>query len=188
MPYFRLRAAHVSSNTLSGCQIECRVKHLDTAAPDSIRRLDHVRICSLLATMLTLDVVCLSVFGLLTLERGVSWPCVVVVALVCCVVLTTLVSPSTPRQPSVLILFGFEYALMAITVLATFSRYVLYLIGRRYEGGRWHNRSLYSMLIEVCCELVRLAVYLLYFGIIFSFYGMPLPIIRDLWSACYPSL
>lgn len=32
-------------------------------------------------------------------------------------------------------------------------------------------------------ELVRLFVYLLYFVIIFTFYGIPLPIIRDLWTS-----
>ena len=39
------------------------------------------------------------------------------------------------------------------------------------------------MYVDVMSELVRLFVYLLYFVIIFTFYGIPLPIIRDLWTS-----
>jgi hypothetical protein len=42
-------------------------------------------------------------------------------------------------MPSVLILFGFEYANLAVTALTTFGKYVLHVMDMRVEGS-WQVR------------------------------------------------
>lgn len=86
------------------------------------------------------------------------------------------------RGPSVLILFGFEYTILAVSILSTFIRYVLHIIDMQIEGN-WPQKGSYLFFLEFVTEVVRFVSYLIFFMIIFTYYGMPLHIVRDLWMS-----
>ncbi|KAG6954188.1 hypothetical protein JG688_00012481 [Phytophthora aleatoria] len=82
--------------------------------------------------------------------------------------------------PSVFILFGFEFLILLVTIVATFLRYVLYVVDSRMDGA-WTNKFTYLFYLELVSEVTKLVVYLIFFMLIFTYYGMPLHIVRDLW-------
>ncbi|KAL3662225.1 hypothetical protein V7S43_012556 [Phytophthora oleae] len=82
--------------------------------------------------------------------------------------------------PSVFILFGFEFLILLVTIIATFLRYVLYVVDSRMDGA-WTNKFTYLFYLELVSEVTKLVVYLVFFMLIFTYYGMPLHIVRDLW-------
>ena len=84
--------------------------------------------------------------------------------------------------PSVLILFGFEYTILAVSVLATLVRYVLHMVDMSIEGN-WPQKGSYIFFLEFATEVVRFLAYVAFFSIIFTFYGMPLHIVRDVWMS-----
>ena len=86
------------------------------------------------------------------------------------------------RGPSVLILFGFEYTILAVSVLSTFIRYILHVIDMNIEGN-WPQKGSYLFFLEFITEVVRFLSYVVFFTIIFTYYGMPLHIVRDLWMS-----
>jgi len=86
------------------------------------------------------------------------------------------------KGPSVLILFGFEYTILAVSVTSTLLRYCLHLIDMRIEGN-WPQKGSYIFFLEFATEVVRFLSYVVFFSIIFTYYGMPLHIVRDLWMS-----
>jgi E3 ubiquitin-protein ligase synoviolin len=68
--------------------------------------------------------------------------------------------------PSVLILFGFEFLLLAITLNATFLRYKVHLIHLRFE--RWTGQEGMKFIIDLGEDIVRLSIYLVFFGVVFT--------------------
>ena len=86
------------------------------------------------------------------------------------------------KGPSVLILFGFEYTILAVSVLSTFIRYCLHIIDMNIEGN-WPQKGSYLFFLEFVTEVVRFLSYVVFFTIIFTYYGMPLHIVRDLWMS-----
>jgi E3 ubiquitin-protein ligase synoviolin len=84
------------------------------------------------------------------------------------------------KGPSVLVLFGFEFFILFITLVSIFLRYLLHLIDTRMENT-WTNKFTYLFYLELIAEVMKLIIYLIFFLIIFSYYGMPLHIVRDLW-------
>lgn len=76
-----------------------------------VSRVGHTRLVAFMALLVLLDVCTLSAVSVLVLRQG----------------------------PSVLILVGFEFALLLVSIMNTFTAYILYLINSRVEG-RWHNR------------------------------------------------
>ena len=81
--------------------------------------------------------------------------------------------------PSVVILFAFEYVLMGLEVVRVAYRYAIHLLAARVPG-EWHDRTLYTLYGKLAVDLVKLAVYGGYFLVIFTYYGMPLIMVRDL--------
>ena len=47
--------------------------------------------------------------------------------------------------------------------------------------GRWENKGAYVLYLEFIVDIFRLLVYIAFFGIILTFYGIPLHIIRQLY-------
>ena len=86
------------------------------------------------------------------------------------------------KGPSVLILFGFEYTILAVSILSTLIRYALHVIDMNIEGN-WPQKGSYLFFLEFATEVVRFLSYLVFFTIIFTYYGMPLHIVRDLWTS-----
>eukprot|EP00793_Prasinoderma_coloniale_P005556 PRCOL_00004964-RA len=83
--------------------------------------------------------------------------------------------------PSVLLLFGFEYLLLASTTLSTFLKYILHTADRSM-GGAWEAKSVYLFYVDLVTDLLQLFVYLIFFLIVFVHYGLPIHLIRDLYS------
>ena len=83
--------------------------------------------------------------------------------------------------PSFLLLFAFEYVILSSTIVTTFLKYLLYLIDMR-RNGRWTNKAVYTFYLNLLSDLFQLFVYLIFFSIVLSFYGIPLHIVRDLYN------
>jgi E3 ubiquitin-protein ligase synoviolin len=47
--------------------------------------------------------------------------------------------------------------------------------------GRWENKGAYVLYLEFFTDMFRLAVYVVFFSIILTYYGIPLHIIRQLY-------
>ena len=57
---------------------------------------------------------------------------------------------------------------------------MLHGIDARVEGA-WQAKGLWLKALDFVTEALRFALFLLFFGIIFTYYGMPLHILRELW-------
>jgi len=119
---------------------------------DNVSRWTHIRLLTLMYTLLVWDVA--FVAGCVYFWKG----------------------------PSVLILFGFEYTILAVSVTSTLLRYCLHLVDMRIEGN-WPQKGSYLFFLEFATEVVRFLSYVVFFSIIFTYYGMPLHIVRDLWMS-----
>ncbi|CAH0489096.1 unnamed protein product [Peronospora farinosa] len=119
---------------------------------DILSRLTHVRLVGLMALLSAVDLGFVVWCSLKVMETG----------------------------PSVCILFGFEFLILLVTIAATFLRYVLYVVDSRMDGT-WTNKFTYLFYLELVSEITKLVVYLIFFMLIFTYYGMPLHIVRDLW-------
>jgi E3 ubiquitin-protein ligase synoviolin len=97
-----------------------------------------------------------------------------------CAFLHHAVGTSLRRGPSVLLLFAFEYLILASTVCATFSKYALHCNDMRM-GGRWDDKGVYLFYLELVTDLFHMLVYLAFFVLICTYYGLPLHIMRDLY-------
>mmetsp|Transcript_7409 Transcript_7409/g.11066 ORF Transcript_7409/g.11066 Transcript_7409/m.11066 type:complete len:458 (+) Transcript_7409:32-1405(+) len=85
------------------------------------------------------------------------------------------------NKPSVLILFAFEYAILSTSAISSLIKYILHLIDRHIVEGYWHAKISISFTLDLFTELLRFFFYLIFFGIVFILYGMPVHIVRDLW-------
>ena len=109
---------------------------------------------------------------------------------------TTTVQKTTVNghfEPSVLILFGFEFSILGVLVTTTALRYALYAFdrcGAPAEGDDAdaqdfdpHTRSIYRFYVELLGDAARVALYVVFFLIIFVHYGVPFFILHDLYAA-----
>ena len=93
------------------------------------------------------------------------------------------VSHTLTRGPSVMLLFGFEYLILTSSVSSTFGKYALHMNDVRL-GGRWADKSVYLFYLELVTDLFHMVVYLAFFLLICTYYGLPLHIMRDLYLTC----
>jgi len=86
------------------------------------------------------------------------------------------------RKASVLLLFGFEYLILSVQLASTFFKYLLLLYDTRQEsrGQHWTSKNAWMFYLEFTADLVRLFLYLIFFLLICTFYGLPLHLIREL--------
>jgi E3 ubiquitin-protein ligase synoviolin len=90
------------------------------------------------------------------------------------------ISETLQRGPSVLLLFAFEYVIQASMIVSTFLKYGFIGIDMMLEG-RWENKGVYVFYLELITDMLHLFVYLMFFIIVFTFYGLPLHLVRDLY-------
>jgi E3 ubiquitin-protein ligase synoviolin len=83
---------------------------------------------------------------------------------------------------SVLILFGFEFGLLVVYSLNLFIKFCFQMADASLINGL-PSRNLYIMITDLICEGVKFITYICFFCMIFVYYGMPLNIIREVWSA-----
>jgi E3 ubiquitin-protein ligase synoviolin len=82
------------------------------------------------------------------------------------------VGTSLRRGPSVLLLFGFEYLILASTVCASFTKYALHVNDMRL-GGRWDDKGVYVFYLELVTDLFHMLVYLAFFILICAYPFLP---------------
>mmetsp|Transcript_18272 Transcript_18272/g.57094 ORF Transcript_18272/g.57094 Transcript_18272/m.57094 type:complete len:445 (+) Transcript_18272:2620-3954(+) len=132
---------------------QARVEHIEHA--ERVSALSHGRLAALMVWLWLLDGVALGVCAALCIKQG----------------------------PSVLLLFGFEFAILGVALCAAASRYALYAIEQRRFEGAWPAKSAYVFAIDFVAEVLRFAFYVVFFTIVFTYYGVPLHIVRELWSS-----
>ena len=84
------------------------------------------------------------------------------------------------RGPNVMIMFAFEFTILASTILGVAGKYTLNLIEAR-QAETWDNKSLYTFYLELGTDFIRLVTYVAFFITILTCYGLPLHIVRDLY-------
>lgn len=82
--------------------------------------------------------------------------------------------------PSMSILFGNEFALLFVCLASIIVRYILNT-GDHQRGAAWEHRSIFLFYFEFIVDLLKLIIYSSFFGIVVTYYGVPLHIIRDLY-------
>lgn len=82
--------------------------------------------------------------------------------------------------PSIMILFGTEYCLLLIFLTHNIVRFIFNLIDIS-DTTPWEEKSSFVFYLELATDFIKLSVYLLFFGLVTKFYGLPIHIIRDLY-------
>lgn len=90
------------------------------------------------------------------------------------------VSTCLERGPSVLLLFAFEYLILVSSVTSSFIKYGLFVNDVRL-GGRWDDKGVWLFYLDLATDLFHMLVYVSFFGLICTYYGLPLHILRDLY-------
>jgi len=83
--------------------------------------------------------------------------------------------------PSVKILFGFEAAIGALGAFGTVCKFIVHAYDARLGEVVWHNKGNYVFGVEFTVECIRFFFYIVFFTIVFTYYGMPFNVCRDLW-------
>ena len=73
--------------------------------------------------------------------------------------------------------------LLAIKVIEVFVKYCLSMIDSHLVQGQWYNKSLYELYLKLVIDIAQLFVNVVFFGIIFTYYGVPLHLMRQLYIA-----
>jgi E3 ubiquitin-protein ligase synoviolin len=127
-----------------------RVQYTETAP--TLSRTTHVRLSAFMATLMLTDLTMLSYIVSSTLEKG----------------------------PSVLLLFGFEYVILATKLFVGLIKYCI-IVADRMMDGQWQGKGTCVFYLELVTDLLQLFVYFVFFLIIFAYYGMPVHLVRDLY-------
>mmetsp|Transcript_6110 Transcript_6110/g.9554 ORF Transcript_6110/g.9554 Transcript_6110/m.9554 type:complete len:615 (+) Transcript_6110:37-1881(+) len=132
---------------------EARVEHLEQAQDTS--RLSHIRTLCLMVALFFADLCCAGAALYVVQQNGAS----------------------------VQVFFGFEYVLLGIKIVEIFVKYCLSAVDTHFIQGQWYNRSLYELYLKLVIDVMQLFVNIVFFAIIFSYYGVPLHLMRQLYVA-----
>ncbi|KAF8659224.1 hypothetical protein AX16_001884 [Volvariella volvacea WC 439] len=87
-----------------------------------------------------------------------------------------------------MVLFASEYGILMASIGNTIAKYLLssYELRRAARRGGenappWENKSMWLFYIELTTDFIKLLTYLLFFGVIITYYGLPLNIVRDVY-------
>ncbi|KAJ2322557.1 E3 ubiquitin-protein ligase hrd1, partial [Coemansia sp. RSA 2681] len=97
-----------------------------------------------------------------------------------CLMLSYAVGNTARYGATMMIVFGFEYALLLARFLATAAKFVLNSIDLA-RGGEWEDKQPLMFYVELVYDLARLVVYLFFFAAVMAYYGPPIHILRDLY-------
>lgn len=141
-----------------------------------VSALTSLRIFSLMAILSVVDVVVLYRAAVVTMAKG----------------------------PSMMILFGFEFLILLATVVSTAAKFIINVIDSRQQGT-WERctfttldavthiagscllttlecrKGAIILYLEVITDIFQLLVYLVFFGLIITYYSLPLHIIRNVY-------
>ncbi|KAJ3414705.1 E3 ubiquitin-protein ligase synoviolin [Chytridiales sp. JEL 0842] len=119
----------------------------------NLRAAFHIRMISIMSILILLDVSMLAYAVQYTLRRG----------------------------PSMMIIFGFEYTILVTSVLSTLMKYILHTIDLRRENP-WEEKTMYLFYVDLVVDFFKLLTYFAFFAVVVHYYGLPLHIIRDLYT------
>jgi len=88
--------------------------------------------------------------------------------------------------PSAHILFGFEAAILFISATNTLATHAVHWWDSTFYTNRnktWHGRGTITFALEVALEGCKFLFYMIFFAIVFTYYGMPINIFRDLYMS-----
>ena len=120
------------------------------------------------------------------LEQVIRVPLRTHVALVTCMALVLIADTSISymcmqyciaKGRTVIILFAFEFGLLIISAINSLARYGITTVDSQMENGL-NNKGLYLMILDLISDAIRFCVYVLFFSLIFIYYGLPIHIIR----------
>ncbi|KAJ1636549.1 hypothetical protein T492DRAFT_563606, partial [Pavlovales sp. CCMP2436] len=90
------------------------------------------------------------------------------------------ISVSVQKGPSVLLLFAFETMILQSTLFFVYAKYAFLAIDKAMRG-RWEGKGECLFYLELLTDLLQLILYLAFFLLILSLYGLPLHIVRELY-------
>ncbi|ORY80882.1 hypothetical protein BCR37DRAFT_332012, partial [Protomyces lactucae-debilis] len=82
--------------------------------------------------------------------------------------------------PNAMILFAFEFTILGSIILSVAGKYILNLIESRMHE-QWDNKQTYVFYLDLLADFFKLVTYIAFFATVFTFYGLPLHIVRDLY-------
>ncbi|GAA5984843.1 hypothetical protein JCM11641_005435 [Rhodosporidiobolus odoratus] len=82
--------------------------------------------------------------------------------------------------PTVMIMFASEYLILIANIWSVSAKYIINTIDMRSEEA-WEEKSVYVFYVELAADFFKLVTYLSFFGLILTFYGLPLNILRDVY-------
>ncbi len=82
---------------------------------------------------------------------------------------------------SVMLLFAFEYVIQASNIIRFCLKYIMSMADVCLEG-RWESKSTYVFYLELITDMLHLFVYCVFFLLVFTNYGLPLHLVRELYS------
>lgn len=83
--------------------------------------------------------------------------------------------------PNVLLLFAFEYSILAVTMGRISLMYLVAVLDARIEGD-WERKSVYLFYIDLTSDAIRLVLYSSFFFVVCFFFGLPIHLFRELYS------
>ena len=120
----------------------------------SVSRLFHVRMVSVLWTLFGLDLFLVAfAIEVLVLDKN---------------------------RMGIMIMFASEFMILSATLFSIIAKYVINVQDLRSEEP-WEGKSMYVFFVDLATDFLKLMTYLTFFGLILSFYGLPLNIIRDVY-------
>lgn len=81
---------------------------------------------------------------------------------------------------SINLLFAFEYAIQMSTAMITLAKYGLSVTDMALEG-RWEGKGVAVFYLELALDLLHLITYSAFFAAVFTTYGIPIHLLRDLY-------
>ncbi|UZJ51946.1 hypothetical protein CBS101457_001266 [Exobasidium rhododendri] len=120
----------------------------------SVSRLFHIRMCSVLWTLFGLDLFLVAfAVEVLLMDKN---------------------------KMGIMIMFASEFVILTATLFSIVAKYIINVQDMRSEEP-WEGKSMYVFFVDLATDFLKLMTYLTFFGLILSFYGLPLNIIRDVY-------
>ncbi|CAF0784923.1 unnamed protein product [Didymodactylos carnosus] len=96
--------------------------------------------------------------------------------------ITTAYSHTLAKGASVQIVFGFEYAILLVSVLSTGTKYLLHSIEIRI-GDQWENKGVFMLYADLILGFFRSLLYMIFMLIMMKIHTFPLFAIRPMFIA-----
>lgn len=99
-----------------------------------------------------------------------------------CFMVVTAVDSVLNEGPSYQLLLGSEYVILSATVLRCFIKYIVHAADRA-SAEPLPDKALYLSYVDLAMDTVRSSLYMAYFTVMLQFYGLPMHLLREMWSA-----